>query len=220
MSNLSAEQEYELRIRELEQDHRLRTEDMILRREEVTIRSRESRRALWTNPLFVALAAGSAALYGQYIVREQARIQAEHQVEREKKQFCYRAIADFLERANSSSPSRAARELNAVVVGLDLRKECGGDLRELSDLYADTSAPVATPTVSPQGAEPASSSAGECTRIESIRALGWRSGHKTRFCIAKGFDGVHNPFGEYSAGGYCYTGNADACIAKIQGTVK
>lgn len=55
-----------------------------------------------------------------------------------------------------------------------------------------------------------------CQTIKSIRSLGWRSGHKTKFCMRQGFDGVHNPYGDYGAGGFCFKGDSKACIAEIQ----
>lgn len=54
-----------------------------------------------------------------------------------------------------------------------------------------------------------------CEKIVSIRELGWRSGHKSRFCQANGYQDVHNPFGDYSAGGFCYSGSLNACMAKV-----
>lgn len=59
-----------------------------------------------------------------------------------------------------------------------------------------------------------------CAKVVSIRSLGWRSGHKTRFCQGHGFESVHNPFGDYSAGGFCYSGDLDACMAKVQSGAK
>lgn len=206
MGNITSEQEYELR-----------KEDIRIKLEELEIRKRDSRRARWANPMFVAMAAALVAFFGQYLVREQARIQSGLQAERDKKQFCYRAIADFLDRANSASSAKAARELTAVVEALDLRTECNGDLRELSDLFSSPSIPLAE---SSAGSGPAQQPIGACARIASIRDLGWSHGHKTNFCKARGYDSVQNPFGEYSAGGYCYSGDIEACTAKIQSALK
>ena len=62
--------------------------------------------------------------------------------------------------------------------------------------------------------EPAVISA--CKKFTSVKALGWKSGHKTKFCQSVGYQDVFNPFGDYSAGGYCFTGEKQACIAAIQ----
>jgi len=73
-------------------------------------------------------------------------------------------------------------------------------------------AAVATPIV-PDPVVPARPT---CQGIQSIRELGWRSGHKTKFCIKKGYDGVNNPFGDYGAGGFCFKGDSEACVVEIQ----
>lgn len=51
----------------------------------------------------------------------------------------------------------------------------------------------------------------KCESVVDIRSLGWRSGHKTKFCQARNYDGNFNPFSEYSTGGYCYRGDREAC---------
>ena len=58
-----------------------------------------------------------------------------------------------------------------------------------------------------------------CESVVPIKELGWSSGHKTNFCISKGFDGNFN-FGEYSAGGYCYKGDYEACKVRVEPGVK
>lgn len=37
-----------------------------------------------------------------------------------------------------------------------------------------------------------------------MKALGWRKGHKTRFCTGRGYDGVLPAPGKYNKGGCCY----------------
>lgn len=75
-------------------------------------------------------------------------------------------------------------------------------------------AAVATPIVP----DPVVPTPPTCQKIKSIRELGWRSGHKTKFCTnhEEKYDGVYNPFGDYGAGGFCFKGDSQACIAEIQ----
>lgn len=54
-----------------------------------------------------------------------------------------------------------------------------------------------------------------CQAVILLKQLGWRSGHKTKFCLARGYDGVHNPFSSYGDGGFCFKGPSTACIAEI-----
>ena len=53
-------------------------------------------------------------------------------------------------------------------------------------------------------------------RYMSIRALGWRSGHKTDFCKANGYEHGNFNWGEYKNGGICASGpEPDVCRAAI-----
>jgi len=59
-----------------------------------------------------------------------------------------------------------------------------------------------------------------CTKVRSIKELGWRKGHKTKFCIARGYQGVTNfPNGSYrsNGGGFCFTGDQQACLEIAKG---
>jgi len=44
-----------------------------------------------------------------------------------------------------------------------------------------------------------------------MKALGWRGGHKTRFCQRAGYDGVKPKPGDYKKGGWCYRGDPGIC---------
>jgi hypothetical protein len=90
-----------------------------------------------------------------------------------------------------SSTERASILLNAAAAGEDLTRQSAAATAALTKLST-------------------------CNKVVSIRELGWRSGHKTKFCKAHGFAGVHNPFGDYSQGGYCYSGDLDTCMAQVQ----
>jgi hypothetical protein len=57
-------------------------------------------------------------------------------------------------------------------------------------------------------------------RYVSIRALGWRDGHKTNFCKANGYEDGNFNQGEYRNGGICMSGpEPDICKAAILGTL-
>ncbi len=40
-----------------------------------------------------------------------------------------------------------------------------------------------------------------------MKDLGWKSGHKNRFCTSRGYDGVKPRAGKYRNGGWCFKGN-------------
>lgn len=55
-----------------------------------------------------------------------------------------------------------------------------------------------------------------CTKRANLADLGWSSGHKTKFCQRRGYDGVTNTTGggnDYhkNGGGWCYSGDVKAC---------
>lgn len=58
-----------------------------------------------------------------------------------------------------------------------------------------------------------------CIKIVPIKSLGWTSGHKTNFCISKGYTGVHDPYMSYNTGGFCFIGEPEACIPEIHKTM-
>ena len=64
--------------------------------------------------------------------------------------------------------------------------------------------------------------AGECQLIKNLHhELGWNGGHKTKFCLRRGFDGMTNhPNSSYKAhgGGWCYKGDVQACTAQLPGS--
>lgn len=67
------------------------------------------------------------------------------------------------------------------------------------------------------------SSSAECVKVRPLKDLGWRSGHKTRFCRNKGYRSVTNfPGSKYRDfdGGFCYTGKKAACLKAMKGYPK
>jgi pimeloyl-ACP methyl ester carboxylesterase len=57
-------------------------------------------------------------------------------------------------------------------------------------------------------------------RLISIRTLGWRSGHKTRFCIANGYPAGNFNQGSYKNGGICMDGiEPSVCQAHVTGSL-
>jgi hypothetical protein len=104
---------------------------------------------------------------------------------------CHRARARFLKRRKNHARISARREIK----GLPHRKN---HLASASVNFSDIGARPDVP----------------CDQV--VRKLSWTSGHKTKFCRSRGYDGVDNPFGNYSAGGYCFEGDAATCISAIQ----
>jgi hypothetical protein len=67
-------------------------------------------------------------------------------------------------------------------------------------------------------------SAGDgCEKIRPLRELGYGNGHKSRFCRRKGYEGMtnfpHSDSHDYG-GGFCYTGDAQACLNLVKGYPK
>lgn len=60
-----------------------------------------------------------------------------------------------------------------------------------------------------------------CADYIPIKELGWRGGHKTKFCRARGWNaGNFNPWGKYKDGGFCMKGDVKACRAQIMENTK
>jgi hypothetical protein len=202
------QQDRELKKQELEDNKRFRERSLNLQSREFVLKT-------ITNPLLIVLISVGAGIYGHTLVErnraadqelQQRRSDAEHDLA--QKRFCYDVARDLI----IQQPARrqeAAAELEGLVEN-NLIRDCGGDLREMADFYSNTPPPKVETSVPDNQI---------CEKTASIRELGWRSGHKTKFCIEHGYDGVHNPFGSYSSGGYCFKGNSQACIAKIQSDV-
>lgn len=193
MSNLTPEQEYELRNRE------------------VSVKEKEAARAIWKNPTIAAgLIAAAVAFVGHSLVSRHSAAE----FELAQKKFCYTALSDHLTRHASHTSNLAGRELGIIADTLTSSDSCIEALREASDnLYAaeakggGSESTITPPSGTAQGDVPPR----VCKLVKSIRSLGWRSGHKTNFCKARGFDGVFNPYGDYSAGGFCFQGDAELC---------
>jgi hypothetical protein len=69
----------------------------------------------------------------------------------------------------------------------------------------------------------ARSESGACEKVRPLRDLGYGSGHKTKFCKRKGYAGVTNfPNSDYRdyGGGFCYTGEQQACLREMRGQRK
>jgi hypothetical protein len=66
-------------------------------------------------------------------------------------------------------------------------------------------------------------SSGQCAKVRPLKDLGWRSGHKTNFCKGKGYKGVtnfpHSDYRDYD-GGFCYSGDKNACLESMKGYPK
>lgn len=81
--------------------------------------------------------------------------------------------------------------------------------------------PIDQETTKPRSAAgPATSPPAVCKEIKNISELGWRSGHKHNFCVARGYTSVTNIQGsDYrgNGGGWCFTGDLEACNSRIRG---
>ena len=57
-----------------------------------------------------------------------------------------------------------------------------------------------------------------CEAIKPLSELGYRSGHKTRFCKARGYTSMTNyarsDYRDYG-GGFCFRGERQACTASL-----
>jgi hypothetical protein len=202
MSNLTPEREYELRNRE------------------ISVKEKEAARSSWKNPtIAAALIAAAVAVVGHTLVSRHntaeldlAKQTSTAEQELAQKQFCYTALTDHLNRHAAGRPDWAGKELRIVADTFTSSGSCIEALREASDnLFAADArgtGPEAT-TKPPSGIAQVDEQ--RCKLIKSIRSLGWTGGHKTNFCKKKGYDGVFNPYGDYSAGGFCFQGDAEAC---------
>jgi hypothetical protein len=127
-------------------------------------------------------------------------------------------------RLESAAAIRGAEERLATLQNLikqlnaDVRVAASGSVSSTEQAAFLVNAAAAGETLARQSeaATAALTKLSTCNKVVSIRELGWRSGHKTNFCKAHGYAGVHNPFGDYSLGGYCYSGDLDTCMAEVQ----
>jgi hypothetical protein len=237
---LTPEHEYELRDRELSDAREYKLAELDVRKTEVR------RSPLWTATFAAAVIAAAVAIAGHWVVSQKnhadialARLEFDHKQDLAKRdfeykakvagdEFCYKVFAEAMTRNRGQATERIANEVNALASLVDLGRYCNGDLREFADRMrsqrADLSALEASqaPTLIDGASEPSESATPSsapkptCLAIKSIRELGWKSGHKTNFCRERGYDGVHNPFGNYSAGGSCFRGDAAVCISEIE----
>jgi hypothetical protein len=118
--------------------------------------------------------------------------------------------------------------LKSVQQGCDLRSGDSvmvtgqlieGDIKMLT-LSSVIISPVSEPPAPPIAIEPKVSPAPPTCEYVLIKNLGWSSGHKTNFCISKGYDSNYNPFPDYSDGGFCYKGPSDVCQSQIDAVLQ
>jgi hypothetical protein len=193
----------DLDARQLEQTRQQFEKDLEFRREELAVKRKQSR---WTNPaVAAAIVAGLASAFGYALSDRQAK----STLEQTNREFCYKVLSEHLGRNPVGGPNRASTELSIVAGAIDDKAPCAETLREVANSVLS-----AAPEIVPKPPDAINSAA--CGGIQSIRELGWREGHKTNYCIAKGFNGVFNPYGDYSAGGFCYRGPVDACLTEIK----
>jgi hypothetical protein len=124
-----------------------------------------------------------------------------------------RVVAEPLQRIVSDPCGRdavnASTYLDIILNAGLVRDDQAKKYREAANKLVET-CPQVAPT-------PPNASTGTCVQIESLAKLGWTSGHKTKYCLSKGFDGVWNrPFSSYDSGGFCYKGDGATCRAKIE----
>lgn len=165
----------------------------------LAVQEEELKLKKFANPLLVAVIALFGVIYGNYLINKDNENKTTILI----KKHCYTIIQDIM-RMTVAERNEAAKELK-MILSSDIVSDCGGDLSEIADLYSTEKVKI---EVTP---EPTAI----CEKIVSIKSLGWSHGHKTNFCIAKGYDGIHNPFGDYSSGGFCFKGDSKACIADM-----
>lgn len=183
-----------------------KAEELRIRLAELDLKKAEFRRNRWLL-LMPALVTGAFTVTAAILGYVGLSIRAEQEDGHARREFCYRAANDLFR-------SQVVKDRIIQWIDASGEDECPPSIKALVEEMAAkptgaTAAPTAAPTVPPP----------TCQEIKPIRDLGWTSGHKTRFCLRKGYDGVHNPFKDYSDGGYCYKGDKGACIAKMKKAV-
>ena len=158
----------------------------------------------WRTPVYVAAITIGLTFATNYVLnsfaQKQASVREQANSALARTQFCFELINDLVFR-EPIIPGYSSEKFDELVKRLAQVSDCEGRIEQVAAF--GTEAPPAA----------------RCEKIVPIQALGWRSGHKTNFCISRGFSGVHNPFGDYGAGGFCFLGDSQTCIAEIAGRI-
>lgn len=183
---------------------------------EITLKKRELRLSFWTNTILVAVLGGIGTVVFSLLDVKQKQDELLHQqrvLRLNSGELEFKLVGDPLQQIIKAPCSQAAKAqltyLNVILnVGI-VEKEAAGKYEEIGRLLTGTCTPLPPPApVAPEA---------KCTEIKSIIALGWTSGHKTNYCISKGYQGVWNrPNSSYSSGGFCYKGDDAACKSAIE----
>ena len=160
----------------------------------------------WRIPLLVGATTIALSFVTNWILSSYSENQRQAQeltnAEIARAQFCYSVINDLVFR-KPVIPGYSDESFDALVDRLAQVSDCEGRIERIAAFEPKSTLTPPTTTQS------------ECQEITPIQSLGWRSGHKTNFCISRGFSGVHNPFGNYKSGGFCFKGEAEICISEI-----
>jgi len=187
------------------------TEGSLKGNDELELKRKELRLSFWTNTILVGVLGGLGTV--AFSLLDLSQKQSELLIRQQEISFSYgdleyRLVGEPIQRIVKAPCTQEAKDqntylqaiLNAGIVGSDAAAKYDEIARNLmSTCPQQSQTPAAT-----------------CDEIKDIKALGWRSGHKTNFCRAHGYDGVWNvPNSTFSSGGYCYKGDSEACRRKI-----
>ena len=204
MTDLPPESDTPSNISDLIDDGKyIQLRELEIKQRELGIKEAEAKWSWIVNPLTSILIGLLVAWGGSFILTKEAS----EKFRQSNREFCYKVLTDFMSRHPEQGQKASEAELYAITSAIAAQASCDEIVREYMnkrDKFAAVS-PMA-PTVA-------------CTDVKNLRELGWRSGHKTKFCQAKGYSGVFNPFGDYSLGGFCFTGDSAACQSKIEAQV-
>lgn len=185
---------------------------------EIDLKKRELRLSFWTNTILVGVLGGLLTLvvsmYGIHH-KETELLLMQKQLDFNYGDLEFRLVGNPLERIVKAPCSQDAKDANTYLqiilnVGI-VQSDHAGRYEEVGRRL------IGSCSLAAAAVPPTAVAASKC-EIVSIRKLGWSSGHKTNFCLGKGFDGVWNkPNSSYDSGGFCYKGDTAAvCRQQIE----
>lgn len=183
---------------------------------ELALKRKELRLSFWTNTILVALLGGVVTVVFNLLDVKHKQEELLHQQRVLKLNYGeleFKLVGEPLQQIIKAPCGEAATAqrtyLNVILNAGIVDVANAGKYEEVARLLTGKCLPLPP-------AAPVATSA-KCTEVKPIIDLGWTGGHKTNFCIAKGYQGVWNrPNTSYSSGGWCYKGDDAACRAAIE----
>jgi hypothetical protein len=178
---------------------------------EIRLKEKELRLSFWTNTILIGVLGGILTIVVSLLdVRQKQAdlVHRQHELSVTTGELEFKLVGEPLQRIIrdpcAADAQQSRKYLNVILnTGIIEGGDKVGRYEEIARNLTE-SCPSTEPT-------------GKCLAVKAIREIGWRSGHKTNFCIARNFDGVWNlPNSSYSSGGYCYTGDSAKCRAEIE----